>query len=200
MPNSYAKDRFDHLPHSLERVGAHRAPGKKGRGWVAVWWSLGATVLLVGSGVVGLAVLNNNLNFELPGTATSTDSAAEPSATPSDTPASASESVPTPTPTPAATVDPDSTVTVLNGTAGEGIARSVGDVLEAEGWTIEELDNASTEDVQTTTVYYADAALEGAARGVAESLPGSEMLLSSDFADSAADLTVVVGADYEPAE
>ncbi|TFD37230.1 LytR family transcriptional regulator [Cryobacterium sp. TMT1-19] len=192
MPNSYAKDRFDHLPHSLERVGAHRAPGKKGRGWVAVWWSLGATVLLVGIGVVGLAVLNNNLNFELPGTATTADSAAEPSATPSDTPA--------PVPTPAATVDPDSTVTVLNGTAGEGIARSVGDVLEAEGWTIEELDNASTEDVQTTTVYYADAALEGAARGVAESLPGSEVLLSSDFADSAADLTVVVGADYEPAE
>lgn len=192
MPNSYAKDRFDHLPHSLERVGAHRAPGKKGRGWVAVWWSLGATVLLVGIGVVGLAVLNNNLNFELPGTATTADSTAEPSATPSDTPA--------PVPTPAATVDPDSTVTVLNGTAGEGIARSVGDVLEAEGWTIEELDNASTEDVQTTTVYYADAALEGAARGVAESLPGSEVLLSSDFADSAADLTVVVGADYEPAE
>ncbi|WP_104193782.1 LytR C-terminal domain-containing protein [Cryobacterium sp. M25] len=192
MPNSYAKDRFDHLPHSLERVGAHRAPGKKGRGWVAVWWSLGATVLLVGIGVVGLAVLNNNLNFELPGAATTADSAAEPSATPSDTPA--------PVPTPAATVDPDSTVTVLNGTAGEGIARSVGDVLEAEGWTIEELDNASTEDVQTTTVYYADAALEGAARGVAESLPGSEVLLSSDFADSAADLTVVVGADYEPAE
>ncbi|TFC67562.1 LytR C-terminal domain-containing protein [Cryobacterium sp. TMT2-4] len=192
MPNSYAKDRFDHFPHFLERVGAHRAPGKKGRGWVAVWWSLGATVLLVGIGVVGLAVLNNNLNFELPGTATTADSTAEPSATPSDTPA--------PVPTPAATVDPDSTVTVLNGTAGEGIARSVGDLLEAEGWTIEELDNASTEDVQTTTVYYADAALEGAARGVAESLPGSEVLLSSDYADSAADLTVVVGADYEPAE
>ncbi len=192
MPSSYAKDRFDHLPHSLERVGAHRAPGKKGRGWIALWWSLGATVVLVGLGVVGLAVLNNNLNFELPGTATTSDSAATPSATPSDTPSSV--------PTPAATVDPNSTVTVLNGTAGEGIARSVGEVLEAEGWTIEELDNASTEDVQTTTVYYADASLEGAARGVAESLPGSEVLLSSDFADSAADLTVVVGNDYEPAE
>jgi hypothetical protein len=192
MPSSYAKDRFDHLPHSLDRVGAHRAPGKKGRGWVAFWWSLGATVVLVGAGVVGLAVLNDNLDFELPGTATTADTAAEPSATPSDTP--------TAVPTPAATVDPGSSVTVLNGTAGEGIARSVGEVLEAEGWTIEELDNASTEDVQTTTVYYADAALEGAARGVAESLPGSEVLLSSDFADSVAALTVVVGADYEPAE
>ena len=192
MPNSYAKDRFDHLPHSLERVGAHRAPGKKGRGWVALWWALGATVVLVGTGVVGLAVLNNNLSFELPGTTPTAESTAEPSVTPSDAAAA--------TPTPAATVDPNVTVTVLNGTAGEGIARSVGEILEAEGWTIEALDNASTEDVETTTVYYAEAALEGAARGVSESLPGAEVLLSSDFADSAADLTVVVGTDYEPAE
>lgn len=190
MPSSYAKDRFDHLPHSLERVGAHRAPGRKGRGWVAFWWALGATIVLVGAGVVGLAVLNNSLNLELPGTSTTTASTADPSA--SDTP--------TAVPTPVATVDPDSTVTVLNGTAGEGIARSVGEILEADGWTIQELDNASSEDVQTTTVYYADATLEGAARGVAESLPGAEVLLASDFADTAAALTVVVGSDYEPAE
>ena len=192
MPSSYAKDRFDHLPHSLDRVGAHRAPGKKGRRWVAFWWALGATIVLVGAGVVGLAVLTNNLNFELPGTATTAGSTVDPDATASDTPPEV--------PTPAATVDPDATVTVLNGTAGEGIARAVGEVLEADGWTIEELDNASSEDVQTTTVYYADAALEGAARGVAESLPGAVLLLSSDFAESAASLTVVVGADYEPAE
>lgn len=192
MPSSYPKDRFDHLPHSLDRVGAHRVPGKKGRGWVAFWWAAGATVVLVGAGVVGLAVLNNSLNFELPGATTTAASTADPS--------DASGDAPSETPTPAATVDPDSTVTVLNGTAGEGIARSVGEVLEAEGWTIEELDNASTEDVQTTTVYYADATLEGAARGVAASLPGAEVLLSSDFAESAAALTVVVGSDYEPAE
>ena len=192
MPSSYAKDRFDDLPHSLDRVGAHRAPGRKGRGWVAFWWALGATLVLVGAGVVGLFVLNNSLKLELPGAATTAASTADPSAAPNDTPSSV--------PTPAATVDPNSTVTVLNGTAGEGIARSVGEVLEADGWTIEELDNASSEDVETTTVYYADEALEGAARGIAESLPGAEVLLSNEFADTAAPLTVVVGSDYEPAE
>ena len=192
MPSSYPKDRFDRHSQALNRVGAHRAPGKKGRRWVAFWLALGATVVLVGAGVVGLAVLNNNLNFELPGAAATAGSTAEPTAAASETP--------TPAPTPAATVDPDSTVTVLNGTAGEGVARSVGELLESEGWTIEALDNADSEDVETTTVYYADEALEGAARGVALSLPGSEVQLSSDYADSAANLTVVVGNDYEPAE
>ncbi|TFD30694.1 LytR C-terminal domain-containing protein [Cryobacterium cryoconiti] len=193
MPTSYEKDRFDHLPHDLARVGAHRAPGKKGRGWIGFWWALGATVVLVGAGVFGLAMLNNNLDFELPG-ATTAASTAETS-----DPASPAEA-PAPAPAPAATVDPSLTVTVLNGTAGDGVARAVGDLLETEGWTLGELDNASTEDVPTTIVYYADETLEGAARGVAASLPGSDVLLSSDFADSAASLTVVVGNDYEPAE
>jgi hypothetical protein len=193
MPTSYAKDRFDHLPHALDRVGAHRAPGKKGRGWIAFWWALGATVLLVGAGVVGLALLNNNLKLELPGTT--------PAATTAETSDPAStEEVPVPVPAPAATADPSLAVTVLNGTAGEGVARAVGERLEAEGWTVGELDNASSEDVPTTIVYYADETLEGAARGVAASLPGSEVLLSSDFADSEAPLTVVVGNDYQPAE
>lgn len=190
MPTSYAKDRFDHLPHGLDRVGAHRAPGKKGRGWIAFWWALGATVLLVGAGVVGLAMLNNSL-FESPGTTTAASTAE------TSDPASAEE---VPVPVPAATVDPSLAVTVLNGTPGEGVARAVGELLEAEGWTLGELDNASTEDVPTTIVYYADETLEGAARGVAASLPGSEVLLSSDFADSEAPLTVVVGNDYQPAE
>jgi hypothetical protein len=186
MPTSHPKDRFDHVPHSLARVGAHRAPGKKGRGWIAFWWALAATVVLIGIGVVGLAALNNSLSFTLPGTSSASSTAA-PSATP------------TAVPTAAATVDPSLTLTVLNGTAGTGVAKAVGDVLTKKGWTVGALSNASTEDVKTTTVYYADATLEGAARGVAASLPGSVIELSTDFADSGASLTVVVGNDYVPA-
>jgi len=185
MPPSYPKDRFDHLPHSLDRVGAHRAPGKKGRHWVAFWWALGATAVLIGLGVFGMASLSNKLNIAIPGlssssasdTATTTDAATE-------------------VPAAVATVDPSLTVTVLNGTTGTGVAKTVGDKLSAAGWTVGALSNASTEDVTTTTVYYADATLEGAARGVAASLPGSTVLLASDFATSGADLTVVVGADF----
>lgn len=183
MPPTYPKDRFDHLPHSLDRVGAHRAPGKKGRHWVAFWWALGATAVLIGLGVFGMASLSNKLNIAIPGLSSS-------SAT--DTATDAATAVPTAV----ATVDPSLTVTVLNGTKGTGVAKAAGDVLSAAGWTVGALSNASTEDVTKTTVYYADATLEGAARGVAASLPGSTVLLASDFATSAADLTVVVGADF----
>ncbi|MDY7528930.1 MULTISPECIES: LytR C-terminal domain-containing protein [unclassified Cryobacterium] len=183
MPPTYPKDRFDHLPHSLDRVGAHRAPGKKGRHWVAFWWALGATAVLIGLGVFGMASLSNKLNIAIPGLSSS-------SAT--DTATDAATAVPTAV----ATVDPSLTVTVLNGTKGTGVAKAAGEALSAAGWTVGALSNASTEDVTKTTVYYADATLEGAARGVAASFPGSTVLLASDFATSGADLTVVVGADF----
>jgi hypothetical protein len=186
MPTSHQKDRFDHLSHSSERVGAHRAPAKKGRGWVAFWWALAATVVLIGIGLAVLAGLNNRLNFEMPATSPAASTAAP-------TPAATEK------PTAVATVAPGLSVTVLNGTPRTGVAAAVGHVLTAAGWNVGALSNASTEDVPKTTVYYADATLEGAARGVADSLPGSEVLLASDFAASGADLTVVVGNDYVPA-
>ena len=185
MPTSYPKDRFDDLPHKLDRVGAHRAPGRKGRRWVAFWWALAATALLIGVGAIGLTVLNNRLDFTIPGITaeTGTETASE---------APAAEVVPTAEPT----TDPSASVTVLNGTATSGVARSVGELLTGSGWSVGTMSDADTEDVATTTVYYADPALEGAARGVAALLPNSTILLSSDFAGSDATLTVVVGADY----
>ncbi|MGY4857892.1 LytR C-terminal domain-containing protein [Cryobacterium sp. AP23] len=181
MPTSYPKDRFDDLPHHLDRVGAHRAPAKKGRRWVAFWWALAATAVLIAIGAVGLTVLNNRLNFTIPGIDAISESA-EPTVEP----------VPTAEPT----TDPSASVTVLNGTAGAGVARSVGDLLGAAGWSVATTSNADTEDVVTTTVYYADAAQEGAARGVALLLPGSAIQLADTFAGSGATLTVVVGTDY----
>ncbi len=186
MPTPYPKDRFDSLPRTLERVGSHRAPGKKGRGWVAFWWALAATIALVALGVFGLFLLNDRLNFDVSGRQAGT-------ATPT-TPAETPTAIPIVEPT----VDPSLSVTVLNGTPGAGVAMAVGDTLTAAGWTVGSRSNANTEDVPTTIVYYADPALEGAARGVASSLPGSGILLSSDFADSGAALTVVVGNDYVP--
>lgn len=185
MPPTYPKDRFDHLPHALDRVGAHRAPGKKGRGWVAFWWALAATLVLIAAGVFVLFSLSSRLHFDLPGLQTG-------SATPAAT-------TPAPAPTAEPTVDPGLDVTVLNGTPTSGIAAEVTDTLETAGWTVGSTSNANTMDVPTTVVYYADASLEGAARGVAASIPGATILLADDFADSGAALTVVVGNDYLPA-
>lgn len=191
MPTSYPKDRFDTLPRHVDRVGAHRAPAKKGRGWIGFWWAAAATVVLIGLGVVWLSVLNNRLAFDLPGVPTGS---ASPSAAASATRSPAPSAVPTIKPT----VDPSLTVTVLNGTMGIGVARGVGDRLTAAGWAVGTMSDASTSDVTKTVVYYADPKLEGAARGVAASVPGSTILLSQVFAGSAADLTVVIGSDYVP--
>lgn len=193
MPNSFPKDRFDDVPRKLDRVGAHRASGTKRRGWIGFLWALAATVLLITAGVVGLFLLNDRLDFAIPGAPSATPSAAP---TASETPAPSA--TPTTPPTAEPTVDPALDITVLNGTPGIGVAGGVADLLTEAGWSVGTTADASSEDVEETFVYYSDPALEGAARGVADSVTGSEILLSDDFADSGADITVVVGADYRP--
>ncbi|WP_104127602.1 LytR C-terminal domain-containing protein [Cryobacterium sp. Y57] len=182
MARKFAKDRFDTHMHALDRVGAHRAPRRRGRGWIGFWWALGATVLLIAVGVVGIFAINNRLDFpSIPGLTS-------PGSTP----------VPTETaiPTAEATVDPALTVNVLNGSSSNGVAASVSDTLTAAGWVVSATGNASTDTESITVVYYADASQAGAARGVAALLPGSQIVVSTSFVDSGAALTVVVGNDY----
>jgi hypothetical protein len=190
MPSNYPKDRFDDLPRKLDRVGAHRAPATRSKGWVTFWWSLVATIVLVAIGVLGLFYLNDRLNFTLPGAG-------------SPTPVASASATPTTPPTAEPTLDPSLSVTVLNGTPAAGVAAGVGQTLTDAGWTVGATSNADTETVPATVVYYADASLEGAARGVLDSIidtiPTATFQLSSDFADTGADITVVVGNDYVPA-
>ncbi len=56
---SYPKDRFDDLPPDLNRVGAHRAVPKGGRGWIAFAWAALASGVLVLAGLLGIAYLGN---------------------------------------------------------------------------------------------------------------------------------------------
>ncbi len=186
MATSFQHDRFDEIPRNLERVGAHRLPRKRGKGWVAFGWAALATVILIGAGVVALFVLNDKLSL-------GTGPAAAPQ---SSEPATTEPEVPAVQPT----VDPALAVTVLNGTERAGLAASVGDALVAAGWNVTTRSNAATEDVAESTVYYSDATLEGAALGAAQSVPGAGTALSQDFVDlGGASLVVVVGANYPDA-
>jgi hypothetical protein len=195
MPSNYPKDRFDNLPRKIDRVGAHRPPARRGRRWIAFWWALAATVLLITIGVVGLFILDHRLDLALPGN-TQAPATSAPAATPTPTP------TPTSTPTPEPTLDPDAGVTVLNGSEGFGVAGAVSDTLGSAGWTITSTGDADSEEIPSTTVYYSDPALEGAARGVLDAIhdtiPMATLSLSDDYADSDADITVVVGNDYPP--
>ncbi|RDV46149.1 LytR family transcriptional regulator [Leifsonia sp. ku-ls] len=186
MAEKFPRDRFDEIPDDLKRVGAHRAPRRRGRGWIAVGWAALATVLLVGAGIFGLSLVNGSISFHGPsGTGTGTGKTSAP-ATPSATP----------TPTIVPTVNPSLSVNVLNGTSREGLASAVGDTLRAAGWKIGALANADKNDLPTTVVYYGDPANQAAALGVAQSLPGSTIQQSTAYSDSGADITVVVGANY----
>lgn len=187
MATHFPKDRFDTLPEELDRVGAHRAPGRGGRGWVAFAWAALATGVLVAAGVVGLAIFTNSLAFELPFTDTASSASPDPTADPVET----VEPV----------LDPDVPITVLNGTPTIGLANSVGDLLVTAGWNGAEIgvgtrSTAAAQDVATTAVFYNDPVNEAAARALVQSLGIGEVRLEDDYPTSP--LTVVLGADYVP--
>lgn len=182
MAEKYPKDRFDEIPDDIKRVGAHRTPRKKGRGWIGFAWAALATVILVGIGVIGLFAANGSINF--------TDPLSGSSTTPTPTV--------TPTPTIVPTVNPALTVNVLNGTTEAGLATKVGTKLTAAGWKVGPVANASLTNLTTTVIYYSDPKNEGAALAVQQSLPGSSIALTQAYADTGADITVVVGSDTKP--
>jgi hypothetical protein len=176
---SFPEDSFDRLPAHRERVGAHRGPRPRGRGWMVLAWAALATVLLVGGGITYLAVINDNIQF--------TDS--NPTAAETAAPEEAVEPEPV-----APIVDGTLAVTILNGTENVGLAGRVGEAAVAGGWNVATQANASASDFATTTVYYADPAYEAAALGLAELLGGASVELSTSF--PGADLTAVLGTDY----
>lgn len=187
MP-SHAPDRFDDVPGDLSRVGAHRAPRPRHHRFRAFAWAALATGLLVGLGVVGLFVIDDRVSFTdiIPN-----DSASEEAAAPTEPP------------TVAPTTVPGMVVTVLNGTRTSGLSAKAATSIQASGWKIGSRLNASTNDIATTTVYYYDAADEGAARGLVAQLGVGDVQQSEQFrpaqgtpAAQAARLTAVLGADY----
>ena len=175
MAQKFPRDRFDSIPHGIERVGAHRAPARRGAGWVAFGWAALVTVVLVAVGIGGVVLFNDRLNFGDTGVATPT---------------------PTPVATAPPTVAPDIPVTVLNGTTTAGLAARAGETLTAAGIPVGTTANASEDDLTETVVYYASADLEGAARGVAGLLPEADVRLDAKFAETGTPLVVVLGSDY----
>ncbi len=181
---NFPKDRFDSVPEELLRVGAHRAPARKGRGWVAFAWAAFATLVLVAVGLYGLSVLKGSIQL--------------PFAQTSQTPTASA--TPKPTPTASPKLDATVPITILNGTKTAGLATSVGNYLVAQGWTGASTDlgtraNASSDTVDKTTVYYTTATDEAAARALVQSLKVGDIRLSKNFNDR---LTVVLGSDYKP--
>ena len=63
---SFPPDQFDEIPTDLARVGAHRAPPRRGLGWARLGWAALATAVLVVAGLFGLSLLNPDFKLDLP--------------------------------------------------------------------------------------------------------------------------------------
>lgn len=165
----YPHDRFDRAPGTLARVGAHRAPRRRGRGWITAGWAALATVVLVTVGVLGLTQIDRQV--------ADTGATAAPLVTP--------------------TVDPGSSVVMLNATTTAGLAAGASRKATAAGWKVTSTANADASNVKRTTVYYTTAPQAGAAAGLAKTLGVSRTALSTKFAVEGSNrLTVVLGADF----
>lgn len=181
---SYPPDRFDTVPDDLSRVGAHRGPKRKGRGWIGFAWAALATLVLI---VGGLFVLVRvvGINIDIP-------FLTQPTATPT------APSTPEPTETPvtdaANAVARGIQITVLNGTGVSGIQDRVGDELAAGGWPIATRTTAA-ETVDKTFIYFSDPANEDVAAGVAAALGIGQISLVSPDIYPGQPIVIAVGVD-----
>jgi len=170
------RDRFDDVPRSSGRVGAHRAEAPGMNGWVVLLWSFVAALVLIIVGIFGSLVVMGRIDL-FP------------------------EAVPTAEPTPVETgvVDTTFEVTILNATPDEGLDEQMRDTLLNAGFATVYASDSGSQDFETTTVYYVDEADRPAALGVADLIGGAAVEQSDFYADlndgEAKQLTIVVGLD-----
>jgi hypothetical protein len=180
---NYPSDQFDDLPDDLERVGAHRGPKVKGRGWIGFGWALLATVILTVAGLFVLQVLDGQINFN--------GTVPQASNTPSVTPTPQITPITDPTTIKSRKI----TLTVLNGTAVVNLQAKAAATLKADHWKVTSTAVASTATFKKTVVYYSNSADQDVALGVAEALGFKTVQLTDVY--QGAPITVVLGTDYK---
>jgi hypothetical protein len=181
---NFRTDQFDNLPENIDRIGAHRGPKVKGRGWITFAWAVLATAILVVGGLYVLSIFNSSIKFGLGGT------------TAGSTPTASSTPVPviTPIEDPKSIASRNITVTVLNGTAVVGLNTKAAAKLTAKGWNVIATANSTATNIKTSTVYYSTAANEDVAEGIQGLLGAQDIQFSNAFPGSS--ITVVVGSDF----
>jgi hypothetical protein len=183
---NFPQDQFDRVPAELKRVGAHRTPGKRGRGWIRFAWAALATGVLVVGGLYGLSRVNPDVSFELP----SFGGGEEPVSSPSPS----TSTVPPVTDPATVPAELGLTISVLNASSLDGAHNTAGDAIAAAGWPDPSRNNAAVRDIEATVVYYRSADFEGIARGLVQLLGVGSVQLSDRY--EGAPVTIVLGEDY----
>lgn len=182
MNQKYPRDRFDDIPASLDRKGAHRAPRTPADRLASWLWALGAIVALVGVGAIGIFVIDRLVAFDGNEAATS------------ETPAATESAAETVVPEVVAQRDPEIPVTVLNGTQISGVAGRTSDALSALDWNVVTIDDAATDDHTQTQIIYGSASEEAAALALVQDLGGGAPSLDPAQAQPGT-ITIIVGTD-----
>jgi hypothetical protein len=180
---NFRTDQFDNLPDNVDRVGAHRGPKVKGRGWITFAWAVLATAVLVVGGLYVLSIFNDSIKFGL-----------GPSAATTPTPSGTPTPVITPIEDPTAIASRNITITVLNGTAVVGLQDKAATKLKAKGWNVTATANSTETNIKTSTVYYSSAADQDVAEGIQILLGAEDIQFSNAFL--ATPITVVVGSSF----
>lgn len=183
-------DRFDDIPDDLVRVGAHRAPAKRGRGWINFAWAALATGALIVGGLYGLSRVNPAISFEIPvlggdGATPGTTATPEPEATPLTDPA---------------LVDPalNLSISVFNASPTDDQEDAAATQIELAGWGKPAAAVASARDQESTVIYYNGAQFESIALGLAQLLGTDPANIANSDAYLGAPVTIVLGSDYVP--
>jgi hypothetical protein len=183
---SYPKDRYDELPDDIERIGAHRGPKRRGRGWIGFAWALLATGVLIFGGLFALSqYLGDDLGIPF-------------FATPEEPLVAPAPDEPIAPVTDPAAIDPARAITidVLNGTAESGLQTTVSDELTAAGWPMRSASPASDRNLEDTFIYYSNPEDEDVASGLVGALGTGEIRLIEADVFPAAKITIVLGSDY----
>ncbi len=178
------KDRFDKLPRTRGRVGAHRGP-RKGRGWPWFW----VVIAILAAGALTFAAIrvagtfiDLDLSFFTGPTATTTAGATSSApivSNPKD-------------------LDPKRGVKirVLNGTRSTSAAQKVHNQLKKAGWPITgDVFDVGGGKVKDTIVYYANPADVDVARGLAAAMGVGEVQAVDPSTYPGAAITIIVGQD-----
>lgn len=176
-------DQFDTFPENVDRVGAHRGPKMRGRGWLTFLWAVLATAVLVVGGLYVLSFFDSQLKFG----GGSTSGGVQPSNTPTP--------VITPISDPSSIASRKITITVLNGTPTADLQTSVATKLKNAGWTVDGTANSTSTKIKTTTIYYSNYSNMDVALGLQKLLGADSIAFSGAYPGSP--VTIVVGSDYK---
>ncbi|MFT6972855.1 MAG: hypothetical protein ACJAV4_000062 [Pontimonas sp.] len=197
---SFLPDRFDDVEREKNYVGIYRSTRSVASLFAPIGIALGVIAVLIVGGLWFVQSSAENLAIEdtaPPVIEGSLDPVVEEPPVAEEEPV-VEEALPVTDPT---QIDTEGlTLTVLNGTAAQGMAARAGTRLSDIGWPEATATNADSTEVEQSVVAYSEDSDEASALGIAQVLGIGGNAVVQTSAYPGARITIVLGADYVDTE